>query len=228
MEQFDRHHDEDEDLTQYEEHDDIVELGLEPDHFAEDFDDQYDELLDEDPAELERRRARYAELKKDDKIFNNTYNMGYENPMDEDEPDDNARGGREIKVDSSSPDFFLYDQEKYSEYVDAQIIQKEIFGYIAGNDEINQILGSEPEKKKFVKAEINQLFTLLCKNLISRNNRNYFITPIYVLDAISITVSMDYKKLFDMLSYENKEVLLLELNSKYGFLDKIAKSNKMF
>lgn len=228
MEQFDRHHDEDEDLTQYEEHDDIVELGLEPDHFAEDFDDQYDELSDEDPAELERRRARYAELKKDDKIFNNTYNMGYENPMDEDEPDDNARGGREIKVDSSSPDFFLYDQEKYSEYVDAQIIQKEIFGYIAGNDEINQILGSEPEKKKFVKAEINQLFTLLCKNLISRNNRNYFITPIYVLDAISITVSMDYKKLFDMLSYENKEVLLLELNSKYGFLDKIAKSNKMF
>lgn len=228
MEQFDRHHEEDEDLTQYEEHDDIVELGLEPDHFAEDFDDQYDELSDEDPAELERRRARYAELKKDDKIFNNTYNMGYENPMDEDEPDDNARGGREIKVDSSSPDFFLYDQEKYSEYVDAQIIQKEIFGYIAGNDEINQILGSEPEKKKFVKAEINQLFTLLCKNLISRNNRNYFITPIYVLDAISITVSMDYKKLFDMLSYENKEVLLLELNSKYGFLDKIAKSNKMF
>jgi hypothetical protein len=49
-----------------------------------------------------------------------------------------------------------------------------------------------------------------------------------VLDAISITVAMDYKKLFDMLSYENKEVLLLELNTKYGFLDKIMKSNKMF
>ena len=228
MEPFNRLPDEDDDLTQYNDSDEIEELGLEPDHFDPDFDDHYDDDLDEDPAELERRRQRYAELKKDDKIFNNTHNMGYENPMDEDEPDENSRGGREIKVDSSSPDFFLYDQDKYSEYVDSQIIQKEIFSYIETSEEINQILGTEPEKKKFVKTEINQIFSILCKNLITRNNRNYFITPIYVLDAISITVAMDYKKLFDMLSYENKEVLLLELNTKYGFLDKIMKSNKMF
>ncbi len=227
MEPFNRLPDEDEDdLIQY--NDEVEELGIETDNYSDGFDDNYDEDLDEDPAELERRRARYAELKKDDKIFNNTYNMGYENPMDEEEPDENSRGGREIKVDSSSPDFFLYDQDKYSEYVDSQIIQKEIFAYIENNEEINAILGPEPERKKFVKTEINTLFSILCKNLISRNNRNYFITPIYVLDAISITVSMDYKKLFDMLSYENKEVLLLELNTKYGFLDKIAKSNKMF
>ena len=228
MEKFDKLPDENDDLTQYNDHDEIVELGLEPDHFAEDFDDHYDESGDEDSAELERRRLRYAELKKDDKIFNNTYNLGYENPMDQDDPDDSLRGTREIKVDSSSPNFFLYDPEKYSEYIYSQIIQKEIFAYIADNEEINQLLGPEPEKKKFVKAEINQIFTNLCTNLISRNNRNYFITPIYVLDAISVTVSTDYKKLFDMLSYENKEILLLELNSKYGFLDKIAKSNKMF
>jgi hypothetical protein len=30
---------------------------------------------------------------------------------------------------------------------------------------------------------------------------------------------MDYKKLFDMLNTENQEILLLELNEKYLFLD---------
>lgn len=227
MDTFNQLPDEDDDLTQYSDRDEIEELGLENNGFDEEF-DEYDGDPDEDPAELERRRTRYAELKKDDKIFNNTYNMGYETPMDEADSDENSRGGREIRVDSSSPDYFLYDPDKYSEHIDTQIIQREIFNFIADHTEINRILGSEPEKKKFVKAEINELFSILCKYLITKNHRNYFITPIYVLDAISITVAMDYKKLFDMLSYENKEVLLLELNSKYGFLDKIAKSNKMF
>lgn len=202
--------------------DDFYRNDFEDDEIEDDFEDS-----DEDPAELERRRARYAELKKDDKIFNNTYNMGYENG-DEDGYDESDSKSREIRVDASSPDYFMYDREQYSEYVDQGIIQKEIFTFIQGSKEINELLGPEPEKKKFVKQEINSLFEILCNNLIGSNNLNYFITPIYVLDAISVTISTDYKKIFDMLSYENKEVLLLELNSKYGFLDKLTKSNKMF
>ena len=223
-----RHHDEDEDLTQYEESfDELQELNPES-YFDEITEDQdYDFDGEDDEAELERRRTKYAELKRDDKIFNNTYNMGYETQEDDDDSE-NTRGAKDIRVDPSSPDYFLYDQDKYSEYVDAQIIQKEIFSFISRNIELNEILGPDPEKKKFVKTEINEIFKILCTNLITRNNRNYFITPIYVLDAISVTVSMDYKKLFDMLTYENKEVLLLELNTKYGFLDKLTKSNKMF
>jgi hypothetical protein len=193
---------------------------------VEDYEEDFEES-DEDSTELERRRTRYAELKKDDKIFNNTYNMGYETSED-DENETSGSSIKEIKVDASSPDYFMYDQEKYSEYVDQGIIQREIFGFIQGNAQLNEILGSEPEKKKFVKQEINQMFEILCHNLITTNNRNYFITPIYVLDAMSVTISTDYKKIFDMLSYENKETLLLELNSKYGFLDKLTKSNKMF
>lgn len=195
--------------------------------FDEDFEDEGFDDSDEDPAELERRRTRYAELKRDDKIFNNTYNMGYETDEDPDFEDSGAKS-REIRVDASSPDYFMYDREQYSEYVDRSIIQREIFEFIQNNEEINLILGPEPERKKFVKQEINSLFEILCQNLITANNRNYFISAIYVLDAISVTVSTDYKKLFDMLSYENKEVLLLELNTKYGFLDKLSKTNKMF
>jgi hypothetical protein len=225
-----RHHDEDEDLTQYEESfDDLRQLTPES-YFDEvpDEDQDYDFDSEDDDAELERRRTKYAELKKDDKIFNNTYNLGYETSEDDIDDSENTRGAKDIRVDPSSPDYFLYDPDKYSEHVDSQIIQKEIFTFIAGNAELNTILGPEPERKKFVKTEINDIFKLLCTHLITRNNRNYFITPIYILDAISVTVSMDYKKLFDMLTYENKEVLLLELNTKYGFLDKLTKSNKMF
>lgn len=211
--------------------DDYSDDHYQPEDFN-DFDnieDLEDELenSDEDPAELERRRARYAELKKDDKIFNNTYNMGYENGEDDEHEESNS-SIREIRVDASSPDYFMYDRDQYAEYVDQGIIQKEIFSFIQNSAQVNEILGTEPEKKKFVKQEINQLFEILCQNLITTNNRNYFITPIYVLDAISVTISTDYKKIFDMLTYENKEVLLLELNSKYGFLDKLTKSNKMF
>lgn len=224
-----RHHDEDHDLNQY---DDSVEdtRELDPESYFDEISEDYHEYDfdgEDDEAELERRKNKYAELKKDDKIFNNTYNMGYEN-QEEDDDSENTSGVKDIRVDPSSPDFFLYDQDKYSEYVDAQIIQKEIFSFISRSEQLNAILGTDPEKKKFVKTEINEIFTILCTNLITRNPRNYFITPIYVLDAISVTVSMDYKKLFDMLTYENKEVLLLELNTKYGFLDRLSKSNKMF
>lgn len=224
-----RHHDEDDDLTLFnEQFDDRQELDPES-YFDEvlNEDHEYDFDGEEDESELERRRTKYAELKRDDKIFNNTYNMGYE-VHEEADDSENSRAPKDIKVDPSSPDYFLYDQEKYSEYVDSQIIQKEIFSFISSSIELNSILGQTPEKKKFVKSEINQIFNILCTQLITNNSRNYFITPIYVLDAMSVTVSMDYKKLFDMLTYENKEMLLLELNTKYGFLDKVAKTNKMF
>lgn len=197
------------------------------DQYEEEDFEEFDEDSDEDPEELARRKARYAELKKDDKIFNNTYNMGYDVSEDDAEEETSAVS-RDIRVDSSSPDFYMYDKEQYAEYVDQGIIQREIFAYIEASEEVNRILGPEPEKKKFVKSEINDLFTLLCNGLITENNRNYFITPIYVLDALSIVISTEYKKLFDMLNYENKEILLLELNSKYGFLDKLSKSHKMF
>lgn len=219
-------HDHLEDYEDLNNEDDLRE-SIHPDEMFDD-PDEIEMAEDEDPEELERRRVKYAELKRDDKIFNNTYTMGYENEDNDDGDQEMKSSAREIKVDASSPDYFMYDREQYAEYVDQSIVQKEVFAFIAGNARITELLGPEPEKKKFVKAEINELFSILCSNLITNNPKNYFITAIYVLDAISVTLSTDYKKLFDMLNYENKEVLLLELNSKYGFLDKLTKSNKMF
>lgn len=201
--------------------------------FDDALDSQYDDYFDQDEGyddeELERRRVAYAELKKNDKIFNNTYNMGFENSdEDDDELTSSRAGDLEIKLDSSSPDYHMYDPEKYAEHVDRVIVSKDIDKFIENSKIIQEILGNEPEKKKFTKAEINSLFELIHNGMSKGESMNVFVSPIHVLDAISSTVSMEYKKLFDMLTYENKEMLLIELNSKYGFLDSMGKNYKMF
>lgn len=207
------------------------------DHPDSGFDDADDEdfsnhLLDEDydDDEIERRRVAYAGLKKNDKIFNNTYNMGLDTSDDEEDSGANSgrMGGPEIKLDSSAPDYHLYDPDKYADHVDQLIIRKDIDQFIKNSPSVQAILGNEPEKKKFTKLEINSLFESINTGLSRGGDSNVFVSPIHVLDSISSTVSMEYKKIFDMLTYENKEILLLELNSKYGFLDNVSKNYKMF
>lgn len=202
-----------------------LELGLE---------DEYDRLnngiSDEeyDEDELERRRSAYSDLKKTDKIFNNTYNLGLEFTEEDDDNSGSARGSSEIKLERGSAAYDLTDPSRYAEHVDLVIVRKDINSFIQGNSEVLAILGDEPEKKKFTKPEMNLLFNLILSGLSKGRSLNVFISPIHVLDSISSTVNMEYKKIFDMLTYENKELLLIELNSKYGFLDSMGKNYKMF
>jgi hypothetical protein len=51
-----------------------------------------------------------------------------------------------------------------------------------------------------------------------------FYSPIYILEAISSIASIEYKKIFDSLETDIQEILLIELNKKYKFLD--GKMNK--
>lgn len=184
-----------------------------------------DEEYDED--EIERRKVAYRGLKRNDKIFGNTYNTGLDYSGEEE--DSQAKGSAgEIKLDSSSPDYHLQDSEKYLEHVDLKIVQRDIHNFMSTNKEVITILGDDPEKKKFSKSEINQLFNIVLTGLTTGEHNSQFVSPIYVLDSISSSVNMEYKKLFDMMAYENKELLLLELNKKYGFLDSVGKNYKMF
>lgn len=211
-------------------------------HEFDEFDNTFDELNDDDgaigfgefeeefpsdgydDAELERRRVAYADLKKNDKIFNNTYNMGLESTDEDDSDQPSSRS--EIKIDSGSAEYNMYDPLKYSEHVDLSIVHRDVHAFIQNCDEVLEILGDEPDKKKFVKAEINQLFEILVNRLTKGADVNVFINSIHILDAISSLTNMEYKKLFDMMSYDNKEVLLLELNTKYGFLDSTGRDRK--
>lgn len=203
------------------EEDDSLEFGDQEDDFEE-------HLLsgDYDDAELERRRAAYADLKKNDKIFNNSYNFGFDTT--EDEADQIKAGGAGIKLDAGSPDYHLYDPDQYSDHVDLSIIQRDIHDFVQSNTTVKEILGNEPEKKKFSKSEINTLFEILNKSLSNGTSTNVFINPIHILDSMSSLLNMEYKKIFDQLSYDNKEILLVELNNKYGFLDSMGKNYKIF
>lgn len=204
------------------------DLGFEEQDQLADDDDSSFELYDvdeeEDPAELERRRTEYAKLRKNDKIFNNSYNMGQN--LSEDEED--ARSSSEIKLDASSPDYHLYDRDQYSDHMDDKITQYDIDQFVIESREIQAILGDQPDKRKFNKTEINDLFVLILNGVSRGQKSSVFVSPIHVLDAISSLTTMEYKKLFDMLTYEHKEMLLLELNKKYGFLDKPSKNLKIF
>jgi hypothetical protein len=190
---------------------------------SDDFDTPMDISSEDDPEELERRRVKYAALRKNDKIFNNSYNMGQ--TLSE---DDQAKYQSDIKVDISSPHYHLYDKDQYSDHIDDTITQYDIDQYVSSSDEISIIIGDQNEKKKFTKAEVNELFKLITAGVATGEHTSFFVSPIHILDTISSLTNMEYKKLFDMLEYEHKETLLLELNKKYGFLDKPSKNFKMF
>lgn len=214
------------------EDDDFNSLNSHEDDFLFEGDDEDlldDHLLTEDydDDELERRRTAYADLKKNDKIFNNTYNFGLDTSDDEDEGSPRPSNS-EIKLDSGSPDYHMYDPEKFSESLDLKIVQRDIYEFIQSNSRVKAILGNEPDKKKFTKSEINELFEILNLGLSNGATGNVFINPIHVLDSISSLINMEYKKIFDQLTYDNKEILLVELNNKYGFLDNTGKNYKIF
>lgn len=217
---------EDEFIEDYFDETDDHELDLEDgeDHTDSDYSIIEDDDYDED--ELERRRVAYIGLKKADKIYNNTYNHGYE-AQDEDS-DQIKSESNSIRIDAGSNDYYMYDSQAYSERVDLSIVQRDIFNFIDGNQEVLAILGNEPERKKFNKIEINSMFAILIKGLTAEGTNNYFISSIHVLDAISISTNMEYKKLFDMLTYEHKEILLVELNKTHNILDSMGKNYKMF
>lgn len=204
------------------------DLGFE-DNYSDESDDDYEasnavDMSDaDDPEELERRRIKYATLRKSDKIFNNSYNMGGGSSDVEE-----MRLNSDIKLDISSPYHSLYDREQFSDHIDDTITQQDIDQYVSSSEEISVILGDNPEKKKFTKAEINEMFQLIIAGVTRGEHSSSFVSPIHVLDSISSMTNMEYKKLFDMLTYDHKETLLLELNKKYGFLDKPSKNLKMF
>lgn len=196
--------------------DDLVDFGD---------DDRPEEDTEEDPEEMERRRTAYAQLKKTDKIFNNSYNMGGHPAEDHDEM---STARSEIRIDPGSPEFVMYDRDKHSDYVDDKITQIDIHNFISGSPEVQEVLGIEPEKKKFTKAEINFLFEFVRTGISAESKQSAFVNPIYIFDSIGSMTGIETKKLFDMLTYENKEVLLVELDKDYHFLDKASKEFRIY
>jgi len=186
--------------------------------------DEEDEIGQVDTESIddedEARYQQHLKLKREDKIFNNSWNSG-EGVSDE------MYHSTGIRLDPGHTDSHLLDGASYDKYMDKVIIERDL-NNIATNDEVLiKLMNISTEGRKFTKPELNLAFSRLC-GLVRENNKTTFIGPIDVLDFVSMISQMDFKRLFESLEYEHKEVLLLELNNKFGILDGKVRFKKLF
>lgn len=194
-----------------------LELELENDHGVLDVAD-----IDDNNMSAEERHKEHIRRKKSDKIYNNTYNTGDGYGSEEHEYKSN------IRISPAHRESHLHDPDKYRDFLDRSLTHEDILTYIESSDDIQKIITSDPSKKKFTKLEINFIFSKIKTALEKGVNKSSFVSYIQILEAISNITTLEYKKLFDLLEYDFKVCLLLELNDTYKILDHGNKTKKLF
>lgn len=185
------------------------------------YDESDDDLNDESEEDIEvpldEGLEKISQIK-EDKIFNNRYNSGEGLP-------DEYQFISGIKVDDDYASKFLKDIYEYEEQLEYKLILNKIFNYIKEDLHISKMLNIEnlidsPKQIKLNKDQINYIFNKILKNFSKIIDNNEFFNPIYILEIISSVSSLEYRKIFDSLDVEIQELLIIELNKKYNFLDK--------
>lgn len=183
-----------------------------------------EEIISDDPDSIddedEARYQQHLKLKREDKIFNNGWNSG-EGVSEE------SYHNTGIRLDPGHSDSHLLDSDMFDRYMDKTIIERDLNNIAIGDEILSKLMDISVEGRKFTKTEINLAFSRLCE-LVKTNNKTTFIGPIDVLDFVSMMSQMDFKRLFESLDYEYKEILLLELNNKFGILDGKVRFKKLF
>jgi hypothetical protein len=156
---------------------------------------------------------------REDKIFNNSYYNG-----DKLKDSEEYEFSKKISVSSDYSDNYLKDLYDYEEQLESKFILDIIFEFLQKDEVLSRYtieLTQDPaiSKIKFSKEDLNLIFNRVHENLDIANRGINFYSPIYILEAISSISSMEYKKIFDSLDTEIQEILVLELNKKYKFLE---------
>lgn len=158
-------------------------------------------------------------VQREDKIFNNRYHTG-EVLKDSDE----YEFSRKISVSADYSDNYLKDVYEYEEHLESKFILDAIFDFLKNDEILSKLLFistiDQPRiKAKFSKEEVNLIFNRVHENLDMSSTIVSFYSPIFILEAISSFSGFDYKKIFDALETDTQELLLIELNKKYKFLE---------
>lgn len=156
---------------------------------------------------------------REDKIFNNSYYNG-DNLKDSDE----YEFSKKISISSDYSDNYLKDLYDYEEQLESKFILDIIFEFLQKDEVLSKYVeeitaDNTTAKVKFSKEDINNIFNRVHEKLDVTTYGISFYSPIYILEAISSISSMEYKKIFDSMDTEIQEILLVELNKKYRFLD---------
>ena len=168
----------------------------------------------------EARYQQHLKLKREDKIFNNSWNSG-------DGGSDEIYQNNGIRLDPSHTDSHLLDAASFDRYTDKMIIERDLNNIALADEVMIGLMEIPSQGRKFTKPELNLAFSRLCE-LVRTNRKTTFIGPIDVLDFVSMIAQLDFKRLFESMEYEHKEVLLLELNNKFGILDGKVRFKKLF
>lgn len=159
-----------------------------------------------------------APIIREDKIFNNRYNTG-----DGLTDSDDYQFSRQISISSDYSDSYLRDLYEYEDGLENKFILDEIFKFVYSDEELSKIIVDPSEltqaKIKLTKEQVNFIFNKINGVFEKRTYQTAFYNPIYILEVISSISSIEYKKLFDMLDSDIQEILILELNKKYLFLE---------
>jgi hypothetical protein len=156
-------------------------------------------------------------LRKEDKIFNNRYNSG-----DGLINIDDYQFDSKISVSTDYSDSYLKDLYEYEDSLENKFILDEIFEYVYSNEEISNLIKFDDltkNKIKLTKEQINFIFNNVHDLFDKKASQISFYNPIYILEVISSISSIEYRKIFDLLDAEFQEILILELNKKYLFLE---------
>jgi hypothetical protein len=184
--------------------------------------DDLEDLENENEVPAEVPAENEDPIVREDKIFNNKYNSG------EGLPDD-YEYNTSISVNSDYSSEYLKEVYDYEEQVEYRIIIDRIYEVVKTHAVTakyvkENISKSPPTKIKLSKNDINVIFVEVLKEMESVKTENRFFNPIYIIEVISSISSLEYRKIFDMLDTEIQQILLIELNKKYQFLD--GKMNK--
>jgi hypothetical protein len=174
----------------------------------------YDDFEDE----FEQEETEDSPIR-EDKIFNNSYYNG-----DKLKDSEEYEFSKKISVSSDYSDSYLKDLYDYEEQLESKFILDVIFDFLQTDAELSKYVKPISNKDgiskvKLSREDINIVFNRIHENLDAAAHGISFYSPIYILEAISSVASIEYKKIFDSLETDIQEMLLIELNKKYKFLD---------
>jgi hypothetical protein len=183
-----------------------------------------DEELENQNDHAEVEDSREDSSHREDKIFNNRYNIG-----DTQVEGEELRYSNKIAIASDYADSYLKDLYDYESALETRSIIESLFSFILQDTELSIMVHrgdgvSSTAKIKFSREEVNFFFNRVNERFEVSADAAIFYSPIYILEILSSISSIEYRKLFDMLETDYQEILLIELNKKYKFLD--GKLNK--
>ena len=132
----------------------------------------------------EARYQQHLKLKREDKIFNNSWNSG-------DGGSDEIYQNNGIRLDPSHTDSHLLDAASFDRYTDKMIIERDLNNIALADEVMVGLMEISSQGRKFTKPELNLAFARLCE-LVRTNRKTTFIGPIDVLDFVSMISQLDF------------------------------------